>query len=183
MDFSLYPSPSGRTLWPNMLSSERGLGNQVTVTSKFLPPWHSNPDNPPSILLQGSTTSASYPGPGLSSGSFSGVSDSVCARSLLSNQPWGSRNIPSSPGLNTLYGANGTSVVQPSVAHGTPFGNFLSLPWGFKDNQASTDLGSHPANSQYSSELETARQGGGQFHELELSTGYTSSVEHMHWSH
>lgn len=183
MDFSLYPSPSGRTSWPNMLSSERGLGNQVTVTSKFLPPWHSNPENPPSILLQGSTTSASYLGPGLSSGSFSGVSDSICARSLLSNQPWGSRNIPSSPGLNTLYGANGTSVVQPSVAHGTPFGNFLSLPWGFKDNQASTDLGSHPANSQYSSELETARQGGGQFHELELSTGYTSSVEHMHWSH
>ncbi|CAI9765681.1 unnamed protein product [Fraxinus pennsylvanica] len=192
MDFSFYPSPAERNSWPNMLSSERGLGNQVTITGKFLPPWHSNPENPTSFLLQGST-SASYLGPGLSSGSFSGVSDSVSALSLLSNQPWGSRNIPSSPGLNTLYGANGASVVQPSVAHGIPVGNFLSLPWGFKDNQASTgsqeippDLGlgqiSHPVKSQYSNELETAQQGGGQFHELELSTGYTSSVEHMHWS-
>ncbi|KAL2535110.1 Squamosa promoter-binding-like protein 15 [Abeliophyllum distichum] len=193
MDFSLYPSLAGRNSLPNMSSVDRGSGNQVTTTGKFLPlPWNGNSENPPPNLLQ-SSTSASYLGPGLSSESFSRVSDSSSALSLLSNQPWGSRNIPSSLGLNTLYGANGTSMVQPSVAHGAPVGNFLSLPWGFKDNQASTsshemspDLGlgqiSHPANSQYSNELEVAQQSGEQFHELELSTGYTSSVEHMHWS-
>ncbi|CAA2954558.1 squamosa promoter-binding 9 [Olea europaea subsp. europaea] len=195
MDFSSYPSAAGRNSWPNMSSSEGGLGNQVPVAEKFIPsPWHRNLENPPPPnLLQGSTTSASYLGPRLSSGSFSGVSDSGSALSLLSSQTWGSRNIPSCPGLNTLYGPNGTSMVQPPVAHDAPVGDFISLPWGFKDNQASIgshemppDLGlgqiSHPANSQYSNELEMAQQGGGQYHELELSTGYASPVEDLHWS-
>lgn len=193
MDFSAYPTLTGRDSWPNT-SSERGLGNQAALTRKYQLPWQSNSQNPLSDLLQGTTPGPSYSASGVSSEEcFNGVSDSSNALSLLSNQPWGSRSRSSSLGVNNLLGTNGTAVVQPSVNPGATIGQFVCSSWGFKDNQANStvhemppDLGlgqsSRPANSQYTGELGLAQPNEGQFHELVHSRGYDSSFQHLHWS-
>ncbi|KAI3472146.1 hypothetical protein Pfo_029634 [Paulownia fortunei] len=193
MDFSSYPTLTGRDSWPNT-TSERGLGNQAAITGKYPPPWQSNSQNPLSDLLQGTTSRPSFSGPGVSSDNcFSGVSDSSNALSLLSNQPWGSRSRSSSLGVNNFLGTNGTAIVQPSVNPGATIGQFACSSWGFKGNQANNTLHemppdlvlgqtSHPANSQYTGELGLGQLSEGQFHELDHSRGYDSSVQHMHWS-
>ncbi|KAI3446434.1 hypothetical protein Pfo_003099 [Paulownia fortunei] len=193
MDFSAYSTVAGRDSWPNT-TSERGLGNQATITGKYQLPWQSNSQNPLPDLLQGSTTRPSYSGPGVSAEDcFSGVSDSSSALSLLSNEPWGSRSQALSLGVNNFLGTNGTAIVQPSVDPGASIGQFSCSSWGFKGNQANNtlhemppDMGlaqiSHPANSQYSRDLGLAQPSDGQYHELEPSRGYDSPVQHMHWS-
>ncbi|KAL2501673.1 Squamosa promoter-binding-like protein 9 [Forsythia ovata] len=194
MDFATNPILTGGDSWPNTMSSERVGGNQVTITGKLALSWQGNFQNPPPDLLQGLTTRTGYLGPGTSSEEcYSGVSDSSSALSLLSNQPWGSRNHSSSHGVNSSLGANRTPLVQPLVTHAAPIGHFSISSQGFKGNQVSSslqemppDLGlgqiSQPDNDQYSSELEMARQGGGQYHELQESRSFNSSVQHMHWS-
>lgn len=185
MDFSAYSTFSGRDSWPPN-TSERGLGNQTTITGKYQQlPWQSNSQTCLPDLLQGSTTRPSYSGPG--EDCFSGVSDSSSALSLLSNEPWASRSHNLSLGVNNFLGANGTAIVQPSV------GQFSCPSWDFKGNQANnslhqmpSDVGlpqiSHPSNSQYSGDIRLAQPNDRQYHELEPSEGYDSSVQHMNWS-
>uniref|UniRef100_A0A5B7ABF4 Putative promoter-binding protein SPL9 n=1 Tax=Davidia involucrata TaxID=16924 RepID=A0A5B7ABF4_DAVIN len=197
MDFTTYPRLTGKDALTTTRASERVLGNQLTATGKFLPhPFQGNSENPPpDLFLQGSAGGTSYPGPGIPSGEcFTGVSsDSGCALSLLSNQPWGSRNRPSSLGVNNLINADGATMVhQPTASHGTAINHFSSTPWGFKGNEASNsshnmppDLGlaqvSQPVNGQYLGELELAQQSGRQYMEPEHSRGYDSSTQYMHW--
>ncbi|PIN13216.1 hypothetical protein CDL12_14181 [Handroanthus impetiginosus] len=183
MDFSAYSPLTGRDSWPNN-TSERGLGNQSATTGKYQLPYQGNSQNPLSGLVQGTTSRPSYSDPVVSSNEcFNGVSDSTGALSLLSNQPWGSRTRSSSLGVNNFLGTNGSAVVQPSVNSGAAIGQFACPSWGFKDNEMPPDLGlgqtSQPADSQYTGELGLAQPSEGQFHELDHSRGYDSSV---HWS-
>ncbi|PIN20007.1 hypothetical protein CDL12_07332 [Handroanthus impetiginosus] len=189
MDFTAYNSTlAGRDSWPNT-TSDRGLGNQATITGKYQLPWQSNSRNPPD-LLQGPSTRPCYSGPGGSSeGCLNGVSDSTGALSLLSNQPWGSQSQSSTIGVNSLLGTNSTTIVQPPVNPNASSSPFPCPSWGFKGNQANNalheiapDVGSaqisHLASRHYSGDLGLAQPNDGQYQELEPSRGYDS----MHWS-
>ncbi|XP_073317717.1 squamosa promoter-binding-like protein 9 [Primulina huaijiensis] len=193
-NFSTYPMLSGSDTWPNIIP-EPGLENQAIVTGKHQAPWKSNSQNSLPDLLQGSTTS-----PTCSAGSlvspeecFCGVSDSSSALSLLSSQPWSSRNQSSSPDMNIFSGPNQTAIVQSSATPCASLGQFSFLSWDFKSGQANDmsnemcpDLGlvqvPHPGNSQYNGELGLSQPTKDQFHELKHSRGYDSSVQHMRWS-
>ncbi|KAK3026791.1 hypothetical protein RJ639_040269 [Escallonia herrerae] len=194
MDFASH-RVSGRGPWPNGRASEQLSGNQPTAIGKFVPhPWQINSENPPPDI-QGSANRTPYPGPAMSSGGcFTGVSDSSCALSLLSNQPWGSRSQPSSLGENTLLHSEGPPMIQAAATHGAAVSHFSSSSWGFKGNEAAASsshemhphlgLGqvSHSATGHYSGELELAQHGGRQYMEVEHSRAYDSSAQHMHWS-
>ncbi|KAM5558992.1 squamosa promoter-binding-like protein 14 [Rosa sericea] len=194
MDFTAYPR-AGREEWATTRTSERPPGNHtVTATGKFLQhPWQSNPENTRSDLyLQGSAGGTSYPGPGIPPGEcVTGVTDSSCALSLLSNQPWDSRN--RGVGTNAFINTQGAPVAQ-SIANVGTINPFPTTSWSFKGNEAGSsshqmlpDLGlgqiSQPNNSHYSGELELSQQGRRQQNmELGNSRGYDSSSQHMHWS-
>lgn len=192
MDFTAYPR-AGRDASATARTSERAPVNQtVTATGKFLQhPWQSNPENDRSDLyMQGSAGGTSYPGPGIPPGEcVTGVNDSSCALSLLSNQPWDSRN--RGVGTNAFINTQGAPMAQ-SIANVGTVNPFPTLSWGFKGNEAGSsshemlpDLGlgqmSQPLNSHYSGELELSQQGRRQQNmELGNSRGYDSSSQH--WS-
>lgn len=205
MDFTAYPRLAGRDAWPltrtsepMTRTSERVPGNQSTnSTGKLLPnPWQSNSENTPSDLyLQGSASGTSFSGQGLSPGEcISGVTDSSCALSLLSNQPWGSRDRTSGLGGHSL--GNAASVAQPtalSAPHGGAVNHFLTTSWGFKGNE--TGSSSHeilpnlglgqmlqPLSSQFSGEVDLSQHNRRQFMELGHTRDYDSSGQNMHWS-
>ncbi|KAK9289420.1 hypothetical protein L1049_007575 [Liquidambar formosana] len=196
MDFTTQPRLPARDSWPTMRSSERVPGNQASATGKFLSnPWHSNSGNHPSdLFLQGSTGGTGFPGPGIPPGEcFTGVADSGCALSLLSNQPWGSRNRPSGLGVTNFMNTEGAPMGQPTGPHGAAVNHFPSASWSFRGSEATSsshemrpDLGlgqiSQPINSHFSSELELPQHSGRQYMELEHSRAYDSSPHQMHWS-
>nr|AXB72473.1 squamosa-promoter binding-like protein [Betula platyphylla] len=197
VDFSTYPRLTGRDAWPSTRSSEQVSGNQTTTaTAKYLPhPWQSNTENPPSDLyLQGSASGTGYPGPGIPPGEcFTGVIDSTCALSLLSNQTWGSRNQASGLGVKNVMNAERAPMVQPTAPHGAVVTEFPSSSWVLKGNEAGSsshdmppDLGlgqfSQPLTSQFSGELGLSQQGRRQYMELGHSRAYDSSPQQMHWS-
>ncbi|KAL6145304.1 hypothetical protein ACLB2K_055992 [Fragaria x ananassa] len=198
MDFTAYPR-DGRDAWATARTSERPPANQtVTATGKFLQhQWQSNPENNRSNLyLQGSAGGTSYPGPGILPGEcVTGVADSSCALSLLSSQPWASRN--RGVGTNAFLNTQGAPMAQ-SISNAGPVNPFPTTSWGFKGNEAGSsshemipDLGlgqiSQPLNSHYSGELELSQQGRRQ-QNMELgnsrgySRGYDSSSQQIHWS-
>ncbi|XP_073156544.1 squamosa promoter-binding-like protein 9 [Henckelia pumila] len=195
MNLSTYPMLTGSDAWPNMMIPEPGLGNQAIMTGKHQPPWKSNSQNCLPDLLQASMTSPTCSAASLASPEefFSGVSDSSSALSLLSSQPYGSRNQSSSPDLNIFRGPNQTATVQSSAAPCASIGPFSFLSWDFKSGQAidmsnemRRDLGlvqlAQPSSSRYNGELGLSQPTEDQFHELEHSRGFDSSVRHMHWS-
>ncbi|EYU39920.1 hypothetical protein ABFS82_10G170400 [Erythranthe guttata] len=169
-------------------SSLAGSGNQAAIGGKHqLPSWQ---NNSLSGLVQGSTSGPRYSGvhSGVPTehGCYGGASSgSSSALSLLSNQPWGS-----SRGRSLSLGAN--NFLDPGAA----IGQFpCSSSWGFKDGQVGNNstlhemppdlvLGqtSHTGNSHYTGELGLGQPNEVQFHELDYSRGYDSSVQHMHWS-
>ncbi|XP_050383251.1 squamosa promoter-binding-like protein 9 [Argentina anserina] len=194
MDFTAYPRAER-----DARASERPPGNQtVTATGKFLQhPWQSNPENTRfNLYLQGSAGGTSYPGPGIPPGErVTGVTDSSCALSLLSNQPWNSRN--RGVGTNTFLNTQGTPMAQ-SIANVGTINPFPTTSWGFKGNEAGSsshgmlpDLGlgqiSQPLNSHYSGELALSQQGRRQ-QNMEhgnsrvYSRAYDSSGQQIHWS-
>lgn len=184
MDFSAYPTLTGRDSWPNT-SSERGLGNQGSITGNYHLPLQSNSQNPLSDLLQGTPPRSTYSAPRVSSdGCFNGVSDSSNALSLLSTQPWGSRTRFTSLGASDFLGTNGTSMVQPSV--NPAIGQFAYNQIDDALHEIPPDLGlgqtSHAADNQFIGELGLAQPNEGHFHQLDHSRGYDSSLQHMHWS-
>ncbi|KAH6767851.1 hypothetical protein C2S52_018834 [Perilla frutescens var. hirtella] len=186
MDFSAYPALTGRDSWPNT-SSERGNGNEVSLTGKYQLPLQSNSQNSLSDLLQGTTTGSGYSGPGVSSeGCFNGVSDSSSALSLLSTQPWGSRTRSTSLGASNLLETNGAAMVQPSVNPGATVGQFAYSQADGALHEMPPDLGlgqtSHAANNEFIGELGLAQPNEGHFHDLDHSRGYDTSLHYMHWS-
>ncbi|EOY09456.1 Promoter-binding protein SPL9 [Theobroma cacao] len=196
MDFTAYPRLSGRDAWPTARSSERVPGNQNTATGRSLPhPWQNNSENPPhDLFLQGSPGGTGLSSAGIPSGEcFTGVADSSCALSLLSNQPWGSRNRASSLGVNDMMNTEGSSVAQPTTPNGATVNPYSNASWGFKGNDSGSSshelpphlgLGqiSEPVNNQFSGGLDLSQQSRRQFMELEQSRGYDTSTQHIHWS-
>ncbi|KAM0990367.1 hypothetical protein ACFX2I_008902 [Malus domestica] len=199
MDFTAYPRFSGRDAWTTTTTrtSERAPVNQnANDAGKFLQqPWQSNTEISTSgFYLQGSAGGTSYPGPGIPPGEcVTVVTDSSCALSLLSNQPWGSRNRVLGAGMNSLMNTQGVPVAQP-VPHSATSNHFPTTSWGFKGNENGSsshgmlpDLGlgqiSQPLSSQYSGVLELSQQGRRQQHmELGHTRGYDSTSQQMHWS-
>lgn len=196
MDFAAYPRHPERDAWPTTRASDRVPGSQTTAMGRFLPhPWQSHSENPPSdLFLQGSPGGSSFHGPGIPSGEcFTGASDSSCALSLLSNQPWSSRNRTSGLGANSFMIHEGASMAQPTAPHNAAINHFPSTSWDFKSNEINSnsqemppDLGlgqiSLPINSQFSGGVELSQQGGRQYMELEHSRAYDTSTQQMHWS-
>ncbi|KAH0995450.1 hypothetical protein GBA52_019314 [Prunus armeniaca] len=193
MDFTAYPRVSGRDAWATTRTSERVPGNQNSNdTGKFLQhPWQSNSEITPSgLYLQGSAGGTSYPGPGIPPGEcVTGVTDSSCALSLLSSQPWGSRNRVSGVGMNTVINTQGPPVGQP-ITHAGTSNHFPTTSWGFKGNAGSSshemlpDLGlgqlsQPPLSTQYSGVLELSQQSSRRQQQMELghTRGYDTSSE------
>ncbi|XVE61237.1 hypothetical protein DITRI_Ditri06bG0023500 [Diplodiscus trichospermus] len=196
MDFTAYPRLSGRDAWPTARSLECISGNQNMVPGRSLPhPWQNNSENPqPDLLLQvsqggtGFSSTAIPPG-----GCFTGVGDSSCALSLLSNQQWGSRNRASSLGVNDMMNTEGSSLAQPTTPHGAVVNPYSDAPWGFKGNDSDSGsngmpphlgLGqiSEPVSSQFVGRLDLSQQNRRQYMELEHSRSYDTSTPHIHWS-
>ncbi|GMY14131.1 SPL9 [Fagus crenata] len=199
MDFTAYPRNTGRDAWPTARSEQVPANQSSTSTGKFLPhPWQIPSGNPPSDLyLQGSASGTGYHSPGIPPGEcFTGVTDSSCALSLLSNQTWGSRNRASGLGVKDSMHTQGAPMSQPMAPHGAVVNQFPSSSWGLKGNDAGSSshemppalgLGqiSQPLNSQFSGELEVSQdsqQGRRQYMELEHSSPYDSSPQQIHWS-
>lgn len=197
VDFSAYPRHTGRDGWPAARSSELTPGNDTAATGRSISHmWQISSQNPPSNLcLQGSTGGTGLFSSGIPPGEcFTGVavSDSSCALSLLSNQPWGSTNRASSLAVNDLFSAEEAPVVQ-STAHNGAAVNQYPIPWSFKSNEGSNsshemcpDLGlgqiSLPLSSQLAGQLEQSQQNRRQYMDLEHSRAYDSSTQHIHWS-
>ncbi|KAJ7972289.1 Squamosa promoter-binding-like protein [Quillaja saponaria] len=194
MDFAAYQNLTQRGASPTPRLSEKAYGSQTAAaTGKFLS-RQINLENPPSdLFLQGSISGTSFPGPRIPPGEcFTGVTDSSCALSLLSNQPWGSRNQEPSLEVNNLMNVEGTPMKQTaSAAQGATI-HHLSTSWAFKGNEAGCGLNeivpelglrqiSQPLKSQLSGELELLQQSRRQYMEIEHPKAY-ESVPQMHWS-
>ncbi|XP_010257430.1 PREDICTED: squamosa promoter-binding-like protein 17 [Nelumbo nucifera] len=203
MDFTAYPRQPARDVWPIIRAGDRQPNNQPMATGKFLPHlWPGSSENPTGTAfshsshpyLQGSVGGTVFSSSGMHPGEcFAGVSDSSCALSLLSTQPWGSRTQASDLTVNNLMNDDGAPMVQSSAPHGAVANNFMSNTWSFKGNEAGSssqeiprDLGlgqlSQSIDSQFSGELELSQQGSRQYMELGSSRAYGSSTHQMHWS-
>ena len=187
MEFAAYPKLTLRNPLPTPPSSEPVPGNQTTSL-----PWQGNLETSSDLFLQGSVGGTSFPGPRNQPGeSFTGISDSTCALSLLSNT-WAPRNRAPSLGVNNYINVDGTHMTQLAASsHGTPIHQLPSTSWCFKgidpgncSDEVVPDLGlgqiSQPSNSQLPGELDLS-QGRRQYLELEQSRAYDSSQQ-MHWS-
>ncbi|KAF8398475.1 hypothetical protein HHK36_017403 [Tetracentron sinense] len=196
MDFTTYSKLPGRDVWPPIRSVDRVPGNPSTATGKFLPHlWQTGSENPPdNAFLQGSAGGAVFSSHGFTPGEcFAGISDSGCALSLLSTQPWGSRSQASGHAVSNLMNDEGAPMAHSTAPHGAVTNHFTNNTWNFKGNEAGSSsqemphalgLGqvSQPANSQFSDELELGQQGGRQYIELGQSRAYGSSSQQMQWS-
>ncbi|XP_065854896.1 squamosa promoter-binding-like protein 9 [Euphorbia lathyris] len=194
VDFSAYSRQNGRDAWATARLSAREPVNQPTVTGRSVPsPWLSSTQNPPSNLyLQGSSSGTDFSSSGIPSGEcFTGVSiaDSTCALSLLSNQPWGSRNQASGLGMRDLANTQEAPMAQSTPHHAADVNQYPNHNWGFKSNSGASssshemcpDLGLGQI-AHFSNELELSHQNTRQHMELDHSRAYDSSTQHMHWS-
>ncbi|XP_014496166.1 squamosa promoter-binding-like protein 9 [Vigna radiata var. radiata] len=186
MELASYPKLSLRNSLPTPRSSELGPGSQTSTLS-----WHGNSETPADIFLQGSVGGTSFAGPGHPPGeSYTGVTDSSCALSLLSSQTWGSRNTAPSLGLNNMINFNGTPMTQLTASsHGASLHELPNTSWCFKGIDSGNcspevvpDLGlghiSQPLNGQLHGELDLSQQGRRHYMDLEQSREYESA----HWS-
>ncbi|XWS43219.1 hypothetical protein CRYUN_Cryun16bG0083800 [Craigia yunnanensis] len=199
MDFTAYPRLSGRDAWPTARSLERIPGNQNTAGRSLPHPWQHNSENPLSdLFLQGSPGGTGFSDTAIPPGEcFTGVGDSSCALSLLSNQPWGSRNRASSLGVNDMMNTEGSSLAQPTTPHGAVVNPYSNASWGFKGNDSGSSSNVMPPNlasnempphlglgqiSEPVSRPELSQQNRRQYMELEHSRSYDTSTQHIHWS-
>lgn len=186
MELASYPKLSLRNSLPTPRSSELAPGNQTSTLS-----WHGNSETSSDLFLQGSVGGTSFAGPGHPPGeSYTGVTTSSCALSLLSNQTWGSRNPAPSLGLNNMVNFHGTPMTQPAASsHGASIHQLPNTPWCFKGIDSGNcspegvpDLGlgqiSQPLSSQLHGELDLSQQGRRHYMDLEQSRAYESA----HWS-
>ncbi|XP_020582999.1 squamosa promoter-binding-like protein 17 [Phalaenopsis equestris] len=185
-DFS-YPSSHGasRDIWP-MMRNDQALNNQ----------WHGSYNTRIGAVTNHYPTFLSA-FEQASSDCLTGVSDSSCALSLLSNQPWGSNIMASAPPRNhpprnheaPLISA-GTGIRGGSMAQINMASSNMSCPWMFRDHSSwssSLDMGlrqlSDAGNGHFSSELELALQDNRQ---CDDEIGHREVFDHdhsaMHWS-
>lgn len=193
MDFS-FPRSVGRDVWPTIRAGERVPGNQSPATGKYPPHlWQANLEGPTNIFchhphpyLQGSSGGTSYPSSEIASSEcFAGVSNSGCALSLLSSQPWAPRSRGLGVASSNFMNDEGPQMAQPS--HGVITNDFMSNAWGYKSQEASSSshgiprvLGLGPVSaSQFSSDLELAQQGSKQYMDLGHSRAYGSFSNQM----
>ncbi|RWR77822.1 squamosa promoter-binding-like protein 14 [Cinnamomum micranthum f. kanehirae] len=201
LDFA-YPRSTGREVWPTVRVGERESGNQSTASSgKHLPHlWQGSIEAPSANVfthgthqyLQGSAGGTPFPPSETpSSECFAGVSNTGCALSLLSSQPWAPRNRNSGITVNNFMDEKGAPMDQSS--HGAIANNLMSNSWSFKSQEASSSSHIIPhqlgqvqvpesVSSQFSGELDSPRQESKQFMDLRQSRGYGSSSNQMHWS-
>ncbi|KAI9122013.1 hypothetical protein K1719_006702 [Acacia pycnantha] len=169
-------------------------------------PWQGHSESPSLLFLQAGCSpvgGTSYSGSRNSSSgeSFSGLTDSSCALSLLSNQAWAPRNRAPSLGTNNLMSFDDTPITHlPATSH---HGHAASLhhqlsnaSWCFKGIDAAADNCSHdvapdlglghqisqPISSPLPGELDVSQQGRRHYMDLEQSRVYDDSQHHMHWS-
>ncbi|KAL9260675.1 Squamosa promoter-binding protein-like 15-like protein [Drosera capensis] len=194
VDFSGYSRPPGTDAWPGTKSStEQAAGNHSAIsTGKYLQnTWAGNSE----VFLQGSSGTGGFSGPTNPSGDcITGVTDSSCALSLLSNHHWGSTSRATGIGINNFMNAGGAASTQRSVPDNAGFSPFASSSssWGFKASEVShgfnmaPDLGlgqmSQPVETHFGGELEMAQENGRRFMGVEHSRAYDSSTNHAHWS-
>ncbi|CAI8614077.1 unnamed protein product [Vicia faba] len=179
MEFAPHPKLSLRNSLPSS-------GNQTTTLGW---PWPGNSESPSdNFFLEGSVGGTSFPGARHPSDeSYTGVTDSSCALSLLSNQTWGSRNTEPSLGLNSMLNFNETPMTQLATSsHGVAMHQLPNTSCYFKDIDASNisheavpDLGpghtSQPLDSQLHGDLDLSQQGRRHYMDVEHSRAYESS--------
>lgn len=183
MEFASQPKLSLSNSLQSPRSSELPPGNQTPSWN-----WQGNSESPSDFFLQGSVSGTSIPGVKHPPGeTYSGVTDSSCALSLLSSQTWGSRNTNPNPGFNNMFHFNGTPMTQSS--HDVAIHQLPNTSCCFKDIETSNcsnevvpylGLGhiSQPLNSQLHEEIDMCQQGRRHYMDLEHSRDYESS----HWS-
>lgn len=205
MEFASYPKLSLRNSMPTptSTSSEQLPGNPTGTL-----PWQGHSESPSLLFLHAGCSpvgGTSYSGSRTSSGeSFSVLTDSSCALSLLSNQAWAPRNRAPSLGTNNLMSFDDTPITHlPATSHhghGTSLHHQLSnASWCFKGIDADAaaadncshdiapDLGlghqiSQPISSPLPGELDVSQQSRRHYMDLEQSRVYDDSQHHMHWS-
>ncbi|MQL69654.1 hypothetical protein Taro_001920 [Colocasia esculenta] len=164
MDFS-YPKLPGtvRDVWPTVRVDDRGSSSQ----------WQAGHDTPSSGIManvthtymQGSTGGSLFSSQEMPPGEGLGVSDSGCALSLLSTQPWGATTtmrIRAPTISDNNYG--GPPMAQPGAA-----ASFASNAWSFKVHESGSSTHeisrqagleqAGPGDGEFSGELELALQG------------------------
>ncbi|RRT51546.1 hypothetical protein B296_00039968 [Ensete ventricosum] len=186
MDFSCPKiSSTARNVWPTSRPGDQVAGNQ----------WHGFVDSSSDAAaargahryLQGSPGQILYSSPEHPPGErLGGASDTSCALSLLSSQPWGSRNTRSQvpPTISASSGSNSTSLAHSSVS---------AKSWGRRDHgsrnssqelqhEAGTARVNLAGGAIFSGQLELALQGNGQ----RLGHGSGREYDHpdhvSHWS-
>ncbi|KAI4348759.1 hypothetical protein L6164_009441 [Bauhinia variegata] len=189
MEFAAYPKLNMRNTLPTPRSSLQLPGNRTAAL-----PWQGNLETPSDIFLQGAVGGTGFTGPRNPPGeSFTGITESSCALSLLSNETWGPRNRAPNLGVNNFINVTGTPMSQFSASsHGSTIHQLPSASWCFKGIDASDcpdevvphlGLGqiSQPPTSQLPNELDFSQQDRRHYIELDQSRDYDSS-QHMHWS-
>eukprot|EP00268_Persea_americana_P019719 TRINITY_DN20149_c0_g1_i1.p1 TRINITY_DN20149_c0_g1~~TRINITY_DN20149_c0_g1_i1.p1 ORF type:complete len:239 (-),score=44.03 TRINITY_DN20149_c0_g1_i1:150-866(-) len=201
MDFT-YIRSAGREVWPSARVGEPVSGNQSPALGRFpLPLWKGHIEVPPANVsthgpeqyLQGSAGVNAFANLDIpSSGCFTGISNSSCALSLLSSQPWGPRNRASgSIAANDFMNHEGSTVAPPS--HSAMANSFMSSAWSFKGQEASSsshgvtrELGlGETVGTEFSGagELYSTRQGSKQcMDDREQLRQYGASSNQIHWS-
>jgi len=187
MEFASYPKLTLRNTLPTPRSDEPLPGNHAATLT-----WQANSDTASEFFLHGSGSGGtSFLGskhPLVES--YTGVTDSNCALSLLSNQTWGSRTTQPSVELNNnnLFNLNGSSMTQFTAAssqvaaiHQLPnatswYLKAIDSPEGVPDlglGQISPSLHGHLHD-----ELDVAHPG--RRHYMDL--GESRACESSHWS-
>ncbi|KAL2320844.1 hypothetical protein Fmac_029813 [Flemingia macrophylla] len=186
MELSSYPKLSLTNPLPTPRSSELAPGNQTSTVS-----WLGNSETPSDLFFQGTVGETGFAGPEHPPGeSYTEITDSSCALSLLSSQTWDSRNTAPSLELNNMMNFNGTPITELAASsHGASIHQLPNTSWCFKGIDARNcppevvpDLGlgqiSQPLNSQLTDELYLSQQSRRRYMDLEQSRAYESA----HWS-
>ncbi|CAJ1967464.1 unnamed protein product [Sphenostylis stenocarpa] len=189
MEFASYPKLTWRNTLPTPRSAELLPGNHAATLT-----WQASSDTPSEFFLQGSGSGGtSFLGskhPLVES--YSGVTDSNCALSLLSNQTWGSRTIRPSVELNNnMLNFNGTSMTQFAASSQVAAMHQLSnaTSWylkGFDSPEGVPDLGlgqiSPSLHSHLHGELDVSQPGRRHYMDLgesRASASYEQDMDHL----
>ncbi|XP_068652366.1 squamosa promoter-binding-like protein 14 isoform X2 [Aristolochia californica] len=193
----------GRDVWPTIRSGEQVSIGQVPPMGKYLPHlWQEGFEESNNVVtnvahpyLHGSSGGIVFPSQEIPVGErLSAVSDSSCALSLLSSQPWGNRGRPS--GLNNFVRENIPHLGQP-IQNGTAANNIAgnNASWGFKSGVASSgslahevphDLGHSQIqgsiSNQFPCDPELVHQASRQYMDIGQSRAYESTTDQINWS-
>ena len=188
MEFASYPKLTARNVLPTPKSAQPVSENQTATLT-----WQANLETPSDIFLQGSLGGTSFPGPRHPPvETYTGVTDSSCALSLLSSQTWGPRNMAPNVELNNLLNFNGTPMTTQLAAssHVAAVHQLPNASWYFKGidsgncpHEVVADIGlgqnSQPFHHTHlPGELDVSQQGRRHYMDLGQSRAYESP----HWS-